>query len=309
MAAAATMASVAVIGMNRHKPLKRRMSRVPLSWSMMPAAMNSDALNVAWFMMWKIAATWPRGVSSPISKRDQPEMADGRVGEQPFEVLLEDGEECAQDEGDEAGRSYKPQPLIGSAHRRPQPHQKKNAGLHHGRGVQIGRHRRRRRHRVRQPEMKRELRALCESAEQNEDQRRNVERMRADRLAGREHPVEVVAADDVAEDQHAGEQAEAARRRDDQGHPRAVARLRGLMPVADQEEGEEAGQLPEEDQLDQVARQHDAEHRAHERKQEREEARHRIGRRHVVARVEHHQEADAGDQAWRAPRQSRPSSG
>ena len=73
------------------------------------------------------------------------------------------------------------------------------------------------------------------------------------------------------------------------------------MPVADQEEGEEAGQLPEEDQQDQVARQDDAEHRAHECKQEREEARHRIGWGHVVAGVEHHQEADAGDQAGERP--------
>ena len=31
MAAAATMARVAVIGMNRHSPLSRRMSRVPVS--------------------------------------------------------------------------------------------------------------------------------------------------------------------------------------------------------------------------------------------------------------------------------------
>jgi hypothetical protein len=47
MAAAATMARVAVIGMNLNRPLRRRMSRVPDSWSMMPAAMNSDALKVA----------------------------------------------------------------------------------------------------------------------------------------------------------------------------------------------------------------------------------------------------------------------
>ena len=54
--------------MNRHRPLRRRISRVPVSWSMMPAAMNSDALKVAWFMMWKMAATCPSGVSSPMSK-------------------------------------------------------------------------------------------------------------------------------------------------------------------------------------------------------------------------------------------------
>ena len=72
MAAAATMASVAVIGMKRHSPLRRRMSRVPLSWSMMPAAMNSEALKVAWFMMWKMAAPARAGVSSPISNVVKP---------------------------------------------------------------------------------------------------------------------------------------------------------------------------------------------------------------------------------------------
>ena len=72
MAAAATIARVAVIGMNRQSPLNRRMSRVPVSWSMIPAAMNNDALNVAWFMMWKMAATWPSGVSRPMSSVIKP---------------------------------------------------------------------------------------------------------------------------------------------------------------------------------------------------------------------------------------------
>ena len=48
MDALATIARVAVNGIRRTRPLSLRMSRVPLSWSMMPAAMNSDALNVAW---------------------------------------------------------------------------------------------------------------------------------------------------------------------------------------------------------------------------------------------------------------------
>jgi hypothetical protein len=33
------------------------MSRVPVSWSMMPAAMKSEALKVAWLIVWKMAAT------------------------------------------------------------------------------------------------------------------------------------------------------------------------------------------------------------------------------------------------------------
>ena len=48
------------------------MSRVPVSWSMMPAAMNSDALKVAWFMMWNTAATAASGLFSPSSSVIRP---------------------------------------------------------------------------------------------------------------------------------------------------------------------------------------------------------------------------------------------
>ena len=51
IAAAPTVASVAVRGIARYRPLSRDRSRVPVSWSTMPAAMNSDALNVAWLMI------------------------------------------------------------------------------------------------------------------------------------------------------------------------------------------------------------------------------------------------------------------
>ena len=144
--------------------------------------------------------------------------------------------------------------------------------------------------------MKRKLRAFRQSTEKDQNERRDIERVRADGSAGREHSIEIVAADDMTEHQHAGEQAKPARRRDDQRHACALARLRYLVPVADQQEGKQTGQFPEEDQLDQVAREHDAEHRAHECQQETEETRHWIGWRHVVARVQHHQEPDAGDE-------------
>ena len=72
MAAAATVASVAVTGMRVRRPDRRRMSRVPLSWSMMPTAMNSDALKVAWFMVWNTAATAASGLLRPSSKVIKP---------------------------------------------------------------------------------------------------------------------------------------------------------------------------------------------------------------------------------------------
>ena len=226
-------------------------------------------------------------------QRDQPEMADGRVGQQPLQVVLEDRDVGAEQQGGEAGRPDDPEPGLGPRHHRPEARHQEHAGLHQGRRMQVGRHRGRSRHGVRQPEMERELRALGQGAEQDEDQRRQVERMRPDPVARGQHEVEVVAADDVAQDQNAGEQAQPAGGGDGQRHAGTVARGRRVVPVADQQEGEEAGQLPEEGQLDQVAGKHHAGHGPHEGEQEREEARHRIFRRHVVSRVEHHESADA----------------
>ena len=68
----ATMASAPVHGMLFHRPFSRRMSRVPVSWSMMPAAMNSEALKVAWLRMWNTPATTASGSSSPNSKVMRP---------------------------------------------------------------------------------------------------------------------------------------------------------------------------------------------------------------------------------------------
>ena len=142
---------------------------------------------------------------------------------------------------------------------------------------------------------------LVRAPKQDQDQGRQVQAAGADLIARGQHLVEVVASDDVPDQQDADKQAQPAGGRDRQRHARAVAGAGVVMPVADEQEREQAGQLPEEDQLDQVAREHDAQHGAHEGEQEREEARHRILGRHVVARVEHDQEADAGDQHGEQP--------
>lgn len=70
--ALATMARVAVNGISRNSPLSLRISRVPLSWSMMPAAMNSEALKVAWLRMWNTAATAASGLFRPSSRVIRP---------------------------------------------------------------------------------------------------------------------------------------------------------------------------------------------------------------------------------------------
>ena len=81
------------------------MSRVPVSWSMMPAAMNSEALKVAWLRMWNTAATAPTAACQPEQQGDQPEVADGRVGEQPLQVVLEERHVGAEDQRRQADRA------------------------------------------------------------------------------------------------------------------------------------------------------------------------------------------------------------
>ena len=72
IAAAAMMARVPVQGSTDIRPPRRRMSRLPVSWSMMPAVMNKAALKVAWLRMWNTAATADRGEATPIRKVIRP---------------------------------------------------------------------------------------------------------------------------------------------------------------------------------------------------------------------------------------------
>ena len=150
--------------------------------------------------------------------------------------------------------------------------------------------------------MERELCALGKRSSEKKDQDRQVQLVRANEIARREHFVEVVAADDAAQDQHTREKAQAAARGDDESHARTFARRGVMVPVTDQQEGKETRELPEEDELNQIPGQYHAEHRAHESEQEGEEPRHGIPGRHVVARIKHHEKTDERDERREHPR-------
>ncbi|MEY9252228.1 hypothetical protein ABH990_003226 [Bradyrhizobium ottawaense] len=154
---------------------------------------------------------------------------------------------------------------------------------------------------MRQPKMERKLGALGQRAEQDQHECRDIERVRTDRVSGSEHLVQVIAAYDVTDQQHAGEEAKSAGRSDHQRHSCAVPCSRIVMPVADQQERKQAGQFPEENQLQQVAGEYDPQHCAHEREQEGKEARNGIAWRHIVAGIQHHQKANSGDQHCEGP--------
>jgi hypothetical protein len=238
---------------------------------------------------------FPRTVK-PQQQRDQAQVADRRVSQQALQVVLEHRHVAAQQQRGQAGAADDPEPFLGARQHGPQPGQQEHAGLHHRGRVQVGRYRRGGGHGVRQPEVEGELRALGQRAQQHQAQRQRIERMGTHRVPRLQDGVELEAADDVAQDQHAGQQCQTAGGRDGEGHAGSAAGVLAVRPVADQQEGEDTGQLPEHHQLHQVARDHHAEHGAHETQQQRIEARGRVVGRQVVARVEGDQQAHAADQ-------------
>ena len=72
IAAAAMMTSVPITGIMAISPPSSRMSREWVSWSTMPALMNSAALKAAWLRMWNTATTIDSGVDRPIMKVIRP---------------------------------------------------------------------------------------------------------------------------------------------------------------------------------------------------------------------------------------------
>ena len=169
-------------------------------------------------------------------RRDQAEMADRRIGQQTLEVIAPQRDHRAKHKGRHPRTRDKPEPGRRLAHHGREPYQQEHARLHHGRRMQIGRYRGRRRHRVGQPEMERELRRFGEGSDQEQHQHRQVKRVFPDHVTRGQHLVEVVAADDLPQQQHRGQQAEAATRGDGQCHPRAIARGGAPVPIADQQE-------------------------------------------------------------------------
>ncbi len=210
--------------------------------------------------------------------------------------MLEQCHAGPQQQRHQAAQADQVEEPLGAGQRRIQPGQQEYAGLDHGRRVQVRGNRGRRRHRVGQPEMEGKLRRLGEHAEQDQYQHQRIQGVGADQLASREDLGEFEAAGDVAEQQHPGQQRQAAPSGNGQGHPRTLAGVGTAAPEADEQERGQAGQLPEEHHQQEIFREHHAEHGAHEQQQESEETPHRLLFGEVVAGVEDHQQADAEDQ-------------
>ncbi len=150
---------------------------------------------------------------------------------------------------------------------------------------------------MRQPEVEGELRRFGEGPDQDQDQRRQVVGRGLDDVLVLQDHRQVVAARDLAQDQHASDHCQPAAACNGKRHPRALAAFGQVLPVADQQEGGERGQFPEDQKEEDVVTENDPDHRALKEQKVGEELTHRVGLREVEAGVEDDQQTDPQDQA------------
>ena len=114
-------------------------------------------------------------VRLPHEQDEEAELADGAEGEQQLEVVLAQRPVPAEQHRGGAEGEDRPPPDGHLREARGEAGDEVDARLDHGRGVQIGAHRRRRRHRAGQPEVERDERGLAQGADEDEDQRHRHE--------------------------------------------------------------------------------------------------------------------------------------
>ncbi len=242
-----------------------------------------------------------RAAAHAGQRGDQPQVADGGIGQQPFQVVAPGRDHRADDQRHHAGPGHDPEPRIRRPQHRREPHQQEHPRLYHGGRMQIGADRRRRGHGVGQPEMERELRRFCKRTQQEQPQDPQIPRVRPHQIARAQHVIQLIAADRLSQQHHRRQQRDTPRRGDHQRGPRPVAGAGVLVPVADQQERKQAGQFPEHHHQDDVAGDQHPHHRPGKGQQKPVEPRHRIRGRQIIARIDHHQQPDPVDQQQHQP--------
>jgi hypothetical protein len=251
-----------------------------------------------------------RAISTDAKRHEHvAELRTGRIGDNPFDVILHQTDRGREKRGDCTDRHHHCQRVLRKFEQRRHPRHQKHAGGHHRRRVDKRRHRRRAFHRVRQPGVQKELRRLAHRAHEQQQAHRG-QRMclvkmhpeqRDDRLTGfrtlgrdevgrtREDRVERDRSEQGEHPEHTQQETEIPDPVDDKGFHRRGIGGRLLVPETDQQIGGDADTFPAEKHLQQIVRGHQHQHREGEQRQVGEEPRAVRIVMHVANRVEVHQ--------------------
>ena len=225
-----------------------------------------------------------------------------RVSQQALEVGLPDGEHRTHQRRCRPEQNQGFAPSGGVAQRRIEACQQIHARLDHGGRMQERRYWRRRIHRIRQPEMKGQLRRLREAPQQHQQHDGRCKCVFANRIGIQRRKLPAVAGQrQKHQPRKQGQTATAGNEQRLQGRP---PRHHFLMQKADQQKGGDAGQLPEKEHHDQIIGQHQAEHGSHERQQIRVKSADVMVVGQVATGVEHDQRTDTAHKQRKQQRQA-----
>ncbi|MNT32384.1 hypothetical protein D3C72_1682620 [compost metagenome] len=152
--------------------------------------------------------------------------------------------------------------------------------------------------------MEGKLRRFGKGAAENQKQRGQIKRAVTQYIAAAHQHRQLRDAAYIPDEDQPGEQQKAATARHHQRLQRGTARSCALMVEADQQEGGDRGEFPEDEQHQQAVGNDDAEHRSHEQKQEGQETALLRMAFHITARIKHDQQPDAGDEQRKGERQA-----
>ncbi len=231
-------------------------------------------------------------VADAEEQHHEPELADGAVREQQFQVVLAKRPKTADEHRGGPDDQHERPPAAGEGEHRCEARHEVDARLDHRGRVQVRTHRCRGDHGRRQPAAERCLRRLGERADQHQHQAGIDHRPRrwVDQQFG-----DPIGAAGLADDDQPGEHRQSTCARDEDRLQGGGTRSRIGVVVADEEVRRDRRELPEDEQRDELIRQDDAEHRPGEQREHAGEAGESgLVVAEVAERVHADQQADAG---------------
>ncbi len=175
-----------------------------------------------------------QGRAQAKQQGDEPQMADGGIGQQAFEIVFEQRHIGAEYQSGQACQGDNVEPQLAARQSRIHTCQQEDSGLDHGGRMQISRNRCGCCHGVRQPKMEGKLRGFGKGAQQDQHQRDGIKRVLLNHFRGCQNGPQIEAANNMPQQQRTGQQGKPPRSGYRQRHACALACVTAVGPITNQ---------------------------------------------------------------------------